>query len=792
VGLEADVRLELWLSEEYRVNHPDSGRYVIQPSNVDEWFRNYRKVCMNLAEILESEGAKRFCIGVELFSMEQFAQQWRDLADSLRTCFSGEIVFAELTSFLIQEEVAFGGEPFSNQAGTFWDALDAIGMNSWPGYRRHTDYGWASNEDQRFSEVVENFTAFWSVAATHYSESFPNQRQYFTEIGNHNYDGSAAWLGFEVQDNPSLYQLDNQEDADLWATYLIAARLLGIQSLAVWMVPLGFTVQHSQIVGGNAISGLPSERVFLSLTGKPVMETLAQVQGQVYSGEEVDSALARIPPCLEWSQGIQPTYQHGGAGVPSASQRGAPGFSVEFLRAGVSGSTVILQVKLHSGDQLGEFVYSVDLIGPENKIQMNLSPYLQRCDVVVVEESQWRTLCVNFEIQVLEDEIRMIIPLDCLMQAGSIQSLLQRELSLKLRYVRDNRHELYYFPGVGHIFDAASPAEREATSGFSPTPPYTETGLSIIQENVVISMEFPSDVQPTEHSIGGVAQTSTTSGNWGLAGCDVRSVVVAQDGEDLLIQWSLDSSPSDSHYSYCLGFWHPSGQVFVLSVANPVSLQAGATHRENEVWRGVANSRVTVDELGCTITYRMRDVQFPSGYSTSDLAGWLAYASLIYGHETQSSEWFELPSEDVHVNTSVIRGRVEYSPPPPYEDTARFIFTSDEDNICISAEGSTVIDALSQGGIEISLRPWGGSDPHRLRYLLVGTEAGWSLYCENLITRARTLVRELEVQAGEKIQICLPRIDILAAGTRPDIRIQVQCTKGGETLPIWYVPNLST
>jgi len=145
-----------------------------------------------------------------------------------------------------------------------------------------------------------------------------------------------------------------------------------------------------------------------------------------------------------------------------------------------------------------------------------------------------------------------------------------------------------------------------------------------------------------------------------------------------------------------------------------------------------------------------------------------------------------------YVKPLAIPYRVEYSPPAPYADAARFMFTSDEDNICISAEGSVVIDALAHGEIEIVLRPRGGDYWIPDKYVLVGTNAGWSLHRENVTTKERVLMRKLDVQASEEIQVCLPRNDIVLRDTYPQIAIQVKCTIGDESLPIWYVPNLST
>jgi len=55
-GLDAELRLEIWVSAAAEGTEADSHRGALRPSDLDEWFENYGDICVYLARIMEEEG----------------------------------------------------------------------------------------------------------------------------------------------------------------------------------------------------------------------------------------------------------------------------------------------------------------------------------------------------------------------------------------------------------------------------------------------------------------------------------------------------------------------------------------------------------------------------------------------------------------------------------------------------------------------------------------------------------------------------------------------------------------
>ena len=112
LGMTAMVKPQIWLS---------GGAFVGDIALPDEdawrrWFEAYRRFIVHQAIVAEAAGAALFCAGTELVSTEAREKEWRDTFAAVRLATGAPLLYA------------------ANWAAnapkiTFWDALDAIGVD---------------------------------------------------------------------------------------------------------------------------------------------------------------------------------------------------------------------------------------------------------------------------------------------------------------------------------------------------------------------------------------------------------------------------------------------------------------------------------------------------------------------------------------------------------------------------------------------------------------------------------------------------------------------------------------
>ncbi len=88
----------------------------------DAWFASYAEFLLPQARIAEREGASAFVVGTELVGLThpRHSRRWRDLIAQVRNVYSGDLSYA--------------CEAWNAKNITFWDALDAIGLDFYYGY----------------------------------------------------------------------------------------------------------------------------------------------------------------------------------------------------------------------------------------------------------------------------------------------------------------------------------------------------------------------------------------------------------------------------------------------------------------------------------------------------------------------------------------------------------------------------------------------------------------------------------------------------------------------------------
>ncbi|MCO4771594.1 MAG: hypothetical protein KDA24_16295 [Deltaproteobacteria bacterium] len=122
--------------------NPRQWRGVIAPERDGEpatkrWFASYRDFVLAHAVVAGQSGAERFIVGSELLSMEGERALWLDLIAGVRAVFAGPLAYSA------------NWDQFDQV--TFWDSLDAIGVN---GYFRLAKDGAKPTED----ELVQAWT----------------------------------------------------------------------------------------------------------------------------------------------------------------------------------------------------------------------------------------------------------------------------------------------------------------------------------------------------------------------------------------------------------------------------------------------------------------------------------------------------------------------------------------------------------------------------------------------------------------------------------------------------------
>lgn len=95
----------------------DNWRGTIAPRDRAEWYRRYRTLMVDIAELAEREGVELLSIGSELNSMQSDTQDWRAIIRAVRAVYSGAVTYSVNWDTL--------GEP------AFLDDLDFVGMTTY-------------------------------------------------------------------------------------------------------------------------------------------------------------------------------------------------------------------------------------------------------------------------------------------------------------------------------------------------------------------------------------------------------------------------------------------------------------------------------------------------------------------------------------------------------------------------------------------------------------------------------------------------------------------------------------
>jgi hypothetical protein len=263
-GLEADVRMEVWLSDEYKREYRGGHREFIEPANIPAFFTSYGNAAVELAKVAEATGAESFNPLTEMSSLARHVPEIHMLLDRIDAVFSGRLAIEEATFNMLNWPEGYGSSSrYADIASKFWDWQDSEGreimieMSCWTPPLN-------DNRDQRASNATEGFVAFWLEPVLYYDALYPERELLFGEIGTFNYDGQVLGLDWSYQRFPDRIR-DDQELADIWAAYLIGSAALGIDGLLIWN--FGLAPWDTPQADMTWLTGSWAERVIRAIAG---------------------------------------------------------------------------------------------------------------------------------------------------------------------------------------------------------------------------------------------------------------------------------------------------------------------------------------------------------------------------------------------------------------------------------------------------------------------------------------------------------------------------------------------
>jgi hypothetical protein len=245
-GLDAELGVQLHVAP---FGSSENGhRSFTHPDDVDTWFANYTQSVIHYAQLAKQGGAEYFRPVVEFNTMQRQTQQMNVLLDACHAVFSGDLVVAESINHHIYDMADFW-------FASFWDHADLVhGLNCWSPTLE-------TQKDQRLSYMGTRFVTDWLAVVTRYRTEQPGTPLIFSELGWFNHDGSALGLPDSHLHSGAR---DDQEMADAWAAYLIAAEYLGLDGVCVWTMELASPRARE---GGSCINDSSALSVVASLLG---------------------------------------------------------------------------------------------------------------------------------------------------------------------------------------------------------------------------------------------------------------------------------------------------------------------------------------------------------------------------------------------------------------------------------------------------------------------------------------------------------------------------------------------
>jgi hypothetical protein len=236
-GLQAELHLEVWITEDYKRSHPDLAvfRGLLKPGNVGSWFESLTQWAVYYAQLAEELKAEYFCPFDEFDSMEKYTGNVKTMLGGIDSVYSGKI----LVGGAIHKYI-FGWFPAGATPAQFWDYPGLIrGENCWT-------LPLDASADQRLSTMATHFYDFWQPVVSAHGVQYPATPFFLSAVGFYNWDGQVLGLS----ENPANSSTrDDQEVCDSWAAAFIAAAALELDGISVW----DYNLAYQLINDGNTV-----------------------------------------------------------------------------------------------------------------------------------------------------------------------------------------------------------------------------------------------------------------------------------------------------------------------------------------------------------------------------------------------------------------------------------------------------------------------------------------------------------------------------------------------------------
>jgi len=158
-------------------------RGVIQPKNLELWWKSYQTFILHYAQIAAEEGTDIFSVGSELLSREKETAHWKDLIAQVRRVFPGKLLYSANWDHYLHPE--------------FWDDLDYLGVTAY--------YEVSKKKTPSLGELKQSW-GYIQKELLRWKQMHPDKKLVFTEIGYPSVDGTAIY--------PWNYYLEGQADPE--------------------------------------------------------------------------------------------------------------------------------------------------------------------------------------------------------------------------------------------------------------------------------------------------------------------------------------------------------------------------------------------------------------------------------------------------------------------------------------------------------------------------------------------------------------------------------------------------
>jgi len=183
----------------------DGWRGEISPSNIDEWFNNYKKNLSSLAKQASATAVDLLMVGSELNKLETFSAKWHDVIANVRNEFSGNVSYG----------ISWDNVAFLNR--DWFDELDNIGVSAY--------FPLTSKNDPTLDELKKGWTN--SPISGNIVSSLEKLYQrfgrkiFFSEVGYRAVRGTnkAPYLSVTQQIPNSDNKYDPEEQANCYEAF---------------------------------------------------------------------------------------------------------------------------------------------------------------------------------------------------------------------------------------------------------------------------------------------------------------------------------------------------------------------------------------------------------------------------------------------------------------------------------------------------------------------------------------------------------------------------------------------